>query len=384
MLANALLILAALSFAGSVIILVDFIIGNLSIPNLALEEPSSRVTPRVSIVIAARNEQRDIHSALQSVLRQDYSNYEVIAVDDRSEDSTGAILDEMKVGHPQLVVLHVRELPTGWLGKNYALFQGASVATGSVLLFTDADVVFSSTALSRAIAYMERTGVDHVTAAPWLDIPTIPLSLGVQYFILAFTIYMRPWKARDPKSRYFMGIGAFNLIRREAYEKAGTLARIQLRPDDDIMLGKILKESGAAQHVLNGSGVLRVRWYSSLGELVRGFEKNAFAGMKYSMLMVFGAIVANIAFNIWPFVAVFVTAGITRAFNVGLVFVLMIMYAGGAAMQRNRPWLAPLYPVGVVIFLYIIVRASFRTLSQRGISWRGTHYSLDDLKSNKV
>lgn len=384
MLSDALLALAAVTLAGAVVVFLDLAIGNLSIPALELEDVASPPLPRVSVVTAARNEEREIRRALHSILHQNYPNYEVIAVDDRSEDNTGAILDSMRAEFPQLQVIHVSELPEGWLGKNHALYAGANVATGDLLLFGDADVSYARSTLARAVGYMQRSKVDHLTVAPHLEMGTIPLSLAVQFFFMVFTVYMRPWKARDPRSRHYMGIGAFNLMRRTAYEKAGTIERIRLRPDDDIMLAKILKRSGASQHIVTGEEMLSVKWYSTLKEMVHGLQKNVFAVLRYNVLLVMGAVAGNLAVNIWPFAAVFVTTGLTRSLNVAICVLLMVMYAGGAWRMRGRPWLAIAYPAAAAILIYIMVTATARTLLRRGIAWRGTRYSLDDLKANKV
>lgn len=384
MLSDPLLILAAITLLGVIVAFADLAIGNLSIPALENEDPAAAPFPRVSIITAARNEERNIREALQSILHLDYPDYEVIAVDDRSEDRTGAILDDMRTENPQLRVIHVETLPDGWLGKNHALFSGAKASTGDLILFSDADVKFARTSLSRAVGYMQRHGIDHVTVAPRLEQGTVQLSLAVQFFFMVFTMYMRPWKARDPKSRHFMGIGAFNLMQRAAYEKAGTMARIPLRPDDDIMLAKILKQSGAKQHIVNGQEMLSVHWYYTLREMVAGLQKNAFAALRYSVILAAGAVAAIIVSNIWPFVAVFVTTGLTRTLNIGVCILLMTMYAGGAYRMRGRAWLAIAYPAAAAIFIYILVTATARTKFRRGIAWRGTRYSLDDLKANKV
>lgn len=384
MLSNVLLVTAVLSFFGGLIVFADLLIGNLSIPALGEQERAAVVFPRVSIIVAARNEDREIRSALQSVLAQDYPNFEVIAVNDRSEDRTGLILDEMRTSHPNLQVLHIANLPSGWLGKNHALFSGVNAGDGELLLFTDADVKYDPSVLSRAVGFITRHNADHLTVAPYIVPGSVPLSLAVQYFMLAFTVYMRPWKARDPKSRHFMGIGAFNLVRRSAYEKAGTFRRIPLRPDDDIMLAKILKRSGASQHIVTGQGMLSIKWYSTLRELISGFQKNAFAGLNYSVLLLIASILGTVLLGIWPFIAVFVTTGITRGLYAGSCVLLMAMYAGGAAIQKNRPWLAPAYPVAAAIFAYILLTASARTILNGGIRWRGTRYSLQELRSNKV
>lgn len=381
---NVLFALAAVTLLGCVLVFLDVTIGSAGMPALELEDRAEPPFPRVSLITAARNEERAIREALHSILHQDYPNYEIIAVNDRSEDATGAILDEMHAQFPQLRVLHVSELPAGWLGKNHALFAGANAANGDLILFSDADVKYLPSALSRAVGYMQRNNVDHLTVAPHLEHGTIPLSLSVQFFFMAFALYMRPWKARDPKSRFFMGIGAFNLMRREAYENAGTIERIRLRPDDDIMLAKILKQSGASQHVATAEELLSVKWYSTLPEMIGGLQKNAFAALGYSLLLATGAMFFTFAVNVWPFIAVLLTTGTVRALNIGICLTLMAMYAGSAYRMRGRPWLAIAYPAAAAIFIYILLTATARTFFGGGIAWRGTRYSLDELKRNKV
>ncbi len=384
MLNDALIVLAALTMVGCLLVFFDVQLGSMSIPALELEDRANAPFPRVSIITAARNEEGAIREALHSILHQDYPNYEIIAVNDRSEDRTGAILDEMHTQFPQLQVLHVSDLPAGWLGKNHALFAGANAAKGDLILFSDADVKYLPGTVSRAVGYMQRNRVDHLTAAPHLEHGSIPLSLAVQFFFMAFALYMRPWKAQDPKSRFFMGIGAFNLMRREAYERAGTMERIRLRPDDDIMLAKILKQSGSSQHVVTAEELLSVKWYSTLSEMIGGLQKNAFAALRYSLMLALAAMLFTFAVNVWPFIAVLVTTGTTRALNAGICLVLMAMYAGSAYRMRGRPWLAIAYPAAAAIFIYILLTATVRTFFGRGIAWRGTRYSLKELRGNKV
>ena len=165
---EALLILAAITLLGFLVAFIDLAVGSFSIPDLELQDPAMAPLPRVSIITAARNEEREIRQALQSILHMDYPNYEVIAVNDRSEDRTGAILEEMRTENPQLQVIHVKELPQGWLGKNHALFAGGNAAQGDMLLFSAADVTFAPSALSRAVGAVQRNGLDRRPLPPRL------------------------------------------------------------------------------------------------------------------------------------------------------------------------------------------------------------------------
>jgi hypothetical protein len=360
--------------------------GFLSIPSLKdvpATMPPGSAAPRVSVIVAARDEERHIESAVSAVLDQSYSNFELIVVDDRSSDRTSEILRRLATRSRRLHVLTLRELPPGWLGKNHALHVGAAIASGELLLFADADVILRPDTLSRAVRLLRIERANHLAVAPDLVVPTWPLALVVNYFMMWFLLWLRPWKARDPLSSAYVGIGAFNLVRTTAYRAIGGHSRIRLRPDDDLMLGKLLKTAGHRQIVAAGAGALSVEWYRTLGELARGFRKNAFAGLQYSLLLTVGAIAGNLAL-VWPFVAIWMTSGAERAIYATAALAQMAGYSGPALTQRTRPWLAVLYPLAGLIFVSILGAAVLRTVRRRGIEWRGTFYPLDELRANRV
>jgi glycosyltransferase involved in cell wall biosynthesis len=340
--------------------------------------------PKVSVIVAARDEGPHIERALQSLLAQQYASFEIIAIDDRSADDTGAILDRMASKNPRLRVIHVTELPPHWLGKNHALHAGAAVATGEYLLFTDADVVFAPDALARGVAFARARKADHLTVGPELESPSLLLTLVVTFFTLGFMGYYRPWHAEDPKRQEHIGIGAFNLVRASLYREFGGHSKIALRPDDDIKLGRLVKLAGGRQLVAGGTGVIRVRWYATVGELGRGLRKNTFAGLHYNLPFAIAAIIAQLVVNVWPFVALFVTSGPVWWLNAASALVLMTMFALVARGVGSKPWLAIGYPIAALIFVYIVIVAVWTTVSRGGIEWRGTFYSLTELKQNTV
>jgi glycosyltransferase involved in cell wall biosynthesis len=367
--------------------LLQLVWGYLSIPSLK-DVPATTLTgssmPNVSVIVAARDEERHIESAVSALLGQSYSDYELIVVDDRSSDRTSEILGRLATRSPRLHVVTVPELPPGWLGKNHALHVGAANASGELFLFADADVVMRPETLSRAVRLMRVERADHLAVAPDLVLPTWPLALVVNYFMMWFLLWLRSWKTRDPRSSAYVGIGAFNLVRATAYRAIGGHSRIPLRPDDDLMLGKLLKTAGYRQIVAAGAGAIAVEWYRTLGELARGFRKNAFAGLRYSMLLTIGAIAGNLALGIWPFAAIWMTSGAERVLYATAALAQMAGYAGLALTQRTRPWLAVLYPFASLIFVSILGAAVLRTVRLRGIEWRGTFYPLDELRANRV
>jgi cellulose synthase/poly-beta-1,6-N-acetylglucosamine synthase-like glycosyltransferase len=358
--------------------------GNRSIRFLRDLPPLSDPLPRVSIVIPARNEERNLEEALRSVLALDYDNLEIEVVEDRSTDRTGEILERMAAAEPRLRVVRVRELPPGWLGKNHALWLGAGKATGEFLLFTDADVVMAPSILRRAVGAMMADGLDHLTASPEIDRPSALFEMFIGAFALFFALFTRPWKVKDPKSPHHVGIGAFNLVRASAYRAVGGHRTIAMRPDDDLKLGKILKTGGFRQEFAFGQGMLRVEWYASVRELIQGLMKNAFSGVDYRVSVVVRATVIQLALLVWPFVAIFVTHGATRWLNLASVLVLVALCWINAPLAGVRRWHGVGFPVATLLFLYIVWRATVLTLWNDGIDWRGTHYPLAELKANKV
>lgn len=340
--------------------------------------------PRVSIIIPARNEERDLEQALQSVLHLDYPDYEVLVVDDRSTDRTPDILARMQQTFPQLKVATIKQLPAGWLGKNHAMYFGACQASGELLLFTDADIVMRADCLRRAVTYLEHEQLDFLPMTPDVEMPNWLLEAFVTVFVILFTLHIKPWKLRDPRSPAHVGIGAFNLIRKRVYEQVGTHQAIAMRPDDDLKLGRLVKKHGFVHDVLNGAGFLRVRWYASLGELIHGLEKNSFAAVEYRVWVVVLATTAILLFNVWPFVAVWVTTGVARWLNAATIAVHLLSFMSTAWQLKHRLWSAVAYPLIFALFVYIQWRTMLVNLWIGGIRWRDTLYPLAQLKANKV
>lgn len=177
--------------------------------------------PLVSVIVPARNEEGKIEICLQSLLKTDYSNIEIIAVNDRSEDRTGAIMDRLADGNKRLRVIHIKELPEKWLGKNHAMYKASQTAKGDFLLFTDGDIIFEKETLRLAIQYITHNNLDHICLFP----QTIPGSYWENaltvFFGLLFILGTKPWAIPGGSKRAYAGIGAFNLVGKSAYDKIG-------------------------------------------------------------------------------------------------------------------------------------------------------------------
>lgn len=363
---------------------IDILIGLSRIEPLAGVAPRSGPGPLVTLVTAARDEARGIEAAAGSLLAQDYPALEFVMVDDRSTDGTGAILDGLAARDSRVRVVHVGELPSGWLGKNNALARGAAVARGEWLLFADADVVMDPTTIARAMQYVERRGLDHLTLLPELVMPGLLLKAFVSSFVIWLAGYLRPWKARDPGSRRFVGVGAFNLVRARSYATAGGHLPIRLRPDDDLKLGKILKRSGARQDLVLGRGLVSVEWYHSLGEAIDGLMKNSFSAVEYNPVLMAGGAVGYLVIGLGPLAAALLGHGLVQIMGAAGAGFLLVTHLRGARDAGAPLRGALLYPVVSVILAWILVRALALNLWQGGITWRGTFYPLSELRKNRV
>jgi hypothetical protein len=283
-----------------------------------------------------------------------------------------------------LRVVHLTELPSGWLGKNHALHYGAERASGELLLFSDADVVMEPTALRRAVRYLREHELDHLCVAPEPTMPTWFLEAFVVMFSVFLCCYARPWKAKDPRSKAHMGIGAFNLLSAQAYRDVGTMAAIAMRPDDDIKLGKLIKLHGKRQDMLGGLGMLRVPWYGSLREAVLGLEKNTFAAVEYRVWATVGATLSILAFNVFPFLAVFFAQCAAWWLYAATCLCLWLLAAASSLSVNARWTTAFAFPLFCLVFVYIQWRSMLVTLANGGIRWRDTHYPLAELKANRI
>jgi cellulose synthase/poly-beta-1,6-N-acetylglucosamine synthase-like glycosyltransferase len=379
--------LAGLSLLLTLLVFALWIIAGLMIAKLKdLPLPEADFPlPRVSLVAPARNEERNIEEAVRSLLKLDYPDLQITFVNDRSTDSTGQILDRLAGEFPQLNVVHLTELPAGWLGKNHAKQYGAERSDGQWILFTDADIIFEPSTLKRAIRYATEKQVDHLAALPDMRMPSwIMKCFGVS-FAMNLLIFIRAWGIRNPNSTAHVGIGAFNLIRREVFEKIEGFRPIKMRPDDDLKLGKLVKLRGFRQDLVNGGdGMIVVYWYGSLWEMVRGLEKNMYAAIGYSLPAAMFISGSMLLFNIWPYLAMFLTTGVTRWIYIADVVALTLILASSARETRNSYTTALGFPLAVLLMVFIQWRCIILSYWNNGIQWRDTHYSLAELRANRI
>ena len=372
--------------------IIDAAIGMPSVANITKPEwnrnpVAASGNPLVSIIVPARNEEADIEQSLTRLLELDYDNYEVIAVNDRSTDRTGEIMESVAArpaAHGRLRVIHHRELPSGWLGKTHAMWTATNEAKGDWLLFTDADVQFKPDSLRRALAYAEAEHADHVVVFPQMIMKRPGEFMMIAFFQTMFVFGHRPWKVADPKSKDHMGVGAFNLIRRSTYEAVGTYAALRMEVLDDMKLGKVVKNAGFAQRNVFGEDLISIRWARGARGVVENLTKNFFAVLSFqwwrTLISAFG-----LAFlNLMPFLGVWLAHGWERLPYAIALASMFSIYVGMSWRSGVPAYYFLLHPVSTMLFVYTLLLSMCHALWNDGIIWRGTRYPLEELRKGMV
>ncbi len=342
--------------------------------------------PKVSVIVPCRNEAKGVEKAMSSLLAQDYPNLEIVAVNDRSEDDTGARLEALAAQDARLTVLHIENLPAGWLGKNNAMHQGARRASGAWLLFTDGDVVFEPIALKRSVAFAAAHGLGHFVALPQFLAHGFLERAFVSTFAIALSIKLNPSRLCVAKTWAYVGVGAFGLVRHEAYEKIGGHERLSFEVADDLKLGLLLRRGGIPQGCLTADGMVSVRWQSGLVASLRGLEKNAFAGCEWNTALAAIATGGVVGAALLPYLPVFMTvpawthplAFIAAALPILLVAASARRLSGGSGLEGLMA------PLAAVTLGAVIAWSTLLALVRRGIVWRGTFYPLAELRRRCV
>ncbi len=351
--------------------------------------PAPNPPPLCSILIPAKDEEVRIRACLQSALDQDYPNFELIAINDRSTDRTGAIMDEMAAADPRLKVLHIQpgSLEPGWTGKNNALFQGTKLAAGKWLLFVDSDVLLEKTALTRTLTVSAYKKYDLFSVLPRLETHTAWESMVIPLCsAAAATMYLIAFNNSDKRKFGAFANGQFMLTTRAAYQAIGGHETVKDRFCEDTEIARLMKEKGMRPRVSMGDDVCAVRMYNSLPNIIKGWSRIFYAAKVGKVKHVIAAIqfLLTNCFTVYPALIY----GIYRfmqpprnmldhawlytsvAHLAIMTFVLAFVYK----WSKNSAWNALLFPIGGPILLWILIKALIMCITKK-VEWRGTSYS---------
>jgi GT2 family glycosyltransferase len=342
--------------------------------------PPDDAVPSLTVVVPARNEAENIGAMLETLVLQQYSGLRVLAIDDRSTDKTRQIVDEFAERYPERVgAIHIDYLPEGWLGKTFALEVGTRNSASEYLLFTDADVLFSPSSLRRAMAFAAMTQADHAVVMPTPEVKGRGEGMLLSFLSVLGMWITRPWRVSDPQARHdVIGVGAFNLVRREAFEVLGGWEPQRLAVIEDVTLGRRMKAAGMRQRVAFGPDLVLVHWAKGARGIVRALTKNFFAAVNFRPLLMLGACAAMLVLFLAPL------AGL--AWWPTVLPALMMLCCIGASyrvmsehsqIDARYGWL---YPVSVFVVAWAMVRSMLSVAARRGVMWRGTFYPLRELR----
>ena len=338
--------------------------------------------PWLTVVAPARNEDESIGATLEMLVAQQYRNLQVMAIDDRSTDKTAAIVDEFAARFPERVsAIHISYLPEGWLGKTFALEVGTQNSASEYVLFTDADVLFSPSSLRRAMACAVMTKADHLVVLPTPLVKSRGEGIVLGFFQMAGLWVTRPWRVSDARARHdVMGVGAFNLVRREALEILGGWEPQRMCVLEDVALGQRMKAAGLRQTVAFGPDLVLVHWAKGFRGVIRAMTKNLFSGVNFQPLL----LLAGCAFVVIFFLAPLAGLGLGATMFPSLLILCSIgacyrLLGRRSYIDARYGWL---YPVGAAAMLWAMVRSMLSAWVRRGVMWRGTFYPLEDLRKH--
>ena len=355
------------------------------LPRLHEFDPlSDEGCPSVSLLVAARDEAEKIEAAAESWLALDYPNLQIIAVDDRSTDGTGEILDRLAERDNRLKVIHLTDLPPGWLGKSHALTRAFEHATGEWLLLTDADVHMTPGTLRRALSLARRLKLDHATGLARFDIDGFWLKAVLGGAMMGVFIGALPWRSTNPRSKIYVGMGAFQLIKRTVYENIGTHRALALAVVEDMDLAFQVKHHGYRSGVFMPGDAIHLRYVNTLREYVRISPKNAFAIVDYKIWLAATAVLLALVSGVLPFLLLAFVDGWPLVFTIVTIATQLMFHANGLPQVGVARIYALFNPVGAIALSYIIVRGVYLNYRDGGIYWRGTFHSLKELRKGNL
>ena len=342
----------------------------------------------LTVIVPACNEQTFVATTLRSLLSSTGISLQIIAVNDRSSDLTGTIMDQIAAeirttSSHTLEVIHNTNLPAGWLGKPHAMHLAAQRARAPWLLFTDADAIFATQALARALQCAQASSADHFVLIPTLESRSITESamMGVVHACTQWAT--RFWKVSDPRAKDFLGLGGFNMIRTQTFRALGGMSPLRMEVIDDMSLGWLAKRSGGCSIVAVGLNLVTIRWIDGPFGIIGNIEKNGFSLFRYRPWICVVACIALLIDVVLPLAAI--ASGGPTAFA-GLLFYISIalIFRANRRMNDLSPAAAVLFAPCTAVLVFAFARSAVLTLCRHGILWRGVHYPLSELRANAV
>ena len=347
--------------------------------------------PLISVCIPARNEERNIRACAEGILNQDYPNFEVIVLDDRSADSTPNILEDIGSRDSRLRLINGSDLPEGWAGKPYALYQASSYARGEWLCFIDADTFLEPETLSSCYIKAIETGADMFTIMTFQVLGSFWEKTVMPLVMTALSVGFSPRKVNDPNTKDAIANGQFIMIKRSVYDAIGGHESVKDQIVEDKAISEQVKWNGHRLIVADGMKVAKTRMYTSLPEMWEGWTKNIYLGLSdqpsLMVLGVFGAfltVLTSLFLPVWPLLGLFWYSNNGGWMAMAVVAEALVLWgylifirARVATDMRIAPWYALTTPLGAGVFGAMMFTSAWRVLSRKGVTWKGRVYGAD-------
>ena len=343
-------------------------------------KPSVKNGPRVSVMIPARNEEKNIGNCINSLLSQNYENYEILVIDDNSEDSTFEIIKKIAEQNKSVRAFRGKPLPDDWYGKPFALEQIVPHAQGDILLFTDADTIHSPTSISWTVTNMQATGADLISGYAGQILKTFGerVTVPLIFFLTGFLIPM--FLNKVVRLGYFsLAVGQYVAVKKEVFLKTGGFSSVKQKTSEDVFLARHLKELGYNTEFLDLSGQVFCRMYNGWKAAIQGIGKNIYDFLGKNPVICILIALVIFCFFCMPF-PILVFSILSSALGlysnpflaplvmVHILFTLiwLVLFIG-----RRLSWYnAFAWPIMYFNLLFMVLWSFYRTVSGRGFIWK--------------
>ena len=346
-------------------------------PILSIEPVEIVAAPLISIVIAVRDEERNIEDCIRSFQGQNYANWEMIIVDDCSRDRTAEIIEEFqKDDHRVRLIRNTDRPPEDWIGKAYAIGKGVKATRGDWLVFADADTRHHPAHLGAALAYCLKRDVSVLTVLPGQICRGFWENTLQPFIFWLFWDYFPPFSLNRKGNKRAGASGTFFLVRRDAYRTIGGWESVRNTIPDDVAFMERAKSLGLAAHLVIATRTMGVRMYQGLKESFEGWSRYMLSGANNNILTVFLEVFYSAGFNILPFLFPFFIerypcSSLLLAFSALLIVV--IRFAVNRLLGLAGGW-ALTHPIGSLILVVIALNAFYRRITGKGVRWKGRVY----------
>jgi len=335
--------------------------------------------PFVSVIVPARNEAHCIEGCLTSLKNLDYPHYEIIVINDRSTDDTGALLDRIASQSENIKVLHLTSSGDAWSGKNYALSQGVKIAQGDWFLFTDADTLHFPDSIRLGLAEAHNRKVEFLSFLPRLNCQSLPEKLIQPIAGYLMALWYPLDSVNDPNKKSAFANGQYMLLSRSVYNEIGGHTAVKEKLLEDVALAEVAKEKKIPFHLGLGLYVLKTRMYNDWNSIWEGWKRIFIHLANRNLSKLILSTLGLTLLGALPLLLLVAFLWAPKSGPLSLLVLSIILFTIGVRWWLNRiselpGWPATLYPFSTLFVLGILLDSCIDTARGKKTNWRGVEY----------